>query len=252
MRRIVPALLTLLLTASCFGGPNPPPAGWEGRNPSRVPVVTSSTGVRAESFATSGIVDARLDGGTRSRVDEAAGHLGLCMAELEAARVGFTPVPDKVMTETCGLTGAGTLDVDRGTVARLRPAAPVMTCQTALAFSVWRRQSVEPAAREIFGQDVVEIVHMGTYSCRSVSNRPGARPSAHSRAAAVDFAGVVLRDGRRIMVKDDWYSDTDEARFLKRIRDEGCRVFGTVLSPDYDAPHQDHLHLEPGGRAFCR
>jgi hypothetical protein len=111
---------------------------------------------------------------------------------------------------------------------------------------------VEPAAREIFGQDVVEIVHMGTYSCRSVSNRPGARPSAHSRAAAVDFAGVVLRDGRRVMVKDDWYAGDDEARFLKRIRDEGCRVFGTVLSPDYDAPHQDHLHLEPGGRSFCR
>jgi hypothetical protein len=93
---------------------------------------------------------------------------------------------------------------------------------------------------------------MGTYSCRSVSNRPGARPSAHSRAAAVDFAGVVLRDGTRIMVKDDWYAETEKSRFLKRIRDEGCRVFGTVLSPDYDAPHQDHLHLEPGGRAFCR
>jgi hypothetical protein len=250
MRRTVSALALLLLTASCFGGPNPPPPGWRERP--AAPTVASPTGVRAESFATSGIVDGRLDGATRGRVDEAGGHLGLCLAELEAARVTFTPVPDKVLTETCGLTGAGTLDVDRGTVARLRPAAPVMTCQTALALSVWRRQVVEPAAREIFGQDVVEIVHMGTYSCRSVSNRPGARPSAHSRAAAVDFAGVVLRDGTRIMVKDDWYAETEKSRFLKRIRDEGCRVFGTVLSPDYDAPHQDHLHLEPGGRSFCR
>lgn len=250
MRRTVPALALLLLTASCFGGPNPPPPGWEGRPVA--PVVASSTGVRAESFATSGIVDGRLDSGTRSRVDEAGGHLGLCLAELDAAGVRFSTVPDVVNSETCGLTGAGTLDVDRGTVARLRPAAPVMTCQTALALSVWRRQVVEPAAREIFGQDVVEIVHMGTYSCRSVSNRPGARPSAHSRAAAVDFAGVVLRDGTRIMVKDDWHAGDDQARFLRRIRDEGCKVFGTVLSPEYDGAHQDHLHLEPGGRAFCR
>jgi hypothetical protein len=249
MRRALTVLSLCMLTAACFGyyGEPPRPGGTY-----RAPVISSPTGVRVESVASSGLVDARLDGGTRSRIDAAADHLGLCLAELGAARVTFTPVPDVVNSETCGLTGAGTLDVDRGTVARLRPAAPVMTCETALAFSIWRRQVVEPAAREIFGQDVVEIVHMGTYSCRSVSNRPGARPSAHSRAAAVDFAGVVLRDGTRIMVKDDWYAGNDEARFLKRIRDEGCRVFGTVLSPDYDAPHQDHLHLEPGGRAFCR
>lgn len=249
MRRALP-LLSALLTAACFGGPNPPPPGWGARPVA--PVTVSGTGVRAESFATSGLVDARLDGGTRGRVDEAGAHLGLCQAELAAARVRFTPVPDVVRSETCGLTGAGTLDVDLGTTARLSPAAPTMTCPTALAFSVWRRQVVEPAAREIFGQDVVEIVHMGTYACRSVSNRPGARPSAHSRAAAVDFAGVVLRDGTRVMVRDHWRGEDDAARFLRRIRDEGCKVFGTVLSPDYDAPHHDHLHLEPGGRAFCR
>lgn len=199
-----------------------------------------------------GIVDQPIDGGTLSRLRQASTSLQQCQAELAAARVTFSPTPDRVNSATCGLTAAGVLGADMGTVARMAPGDVTMTCALAAAVSVWRRQSVEPAAREIFGQDVVEIVHMGTYSCRSVSNRPGARPSAHSRAAAVDFAGVVLRDGRRIMVRDDWHADTDGSRFLKRIRDEGCRVFGTVLSPDYDAPHQDHLHLEPGGRAFCR
>jgi hypothetical protein len=250
MRRFLPALSLLLLTASCFGGPGPTPVGGGGRGPAAGVSAPAPVGVRA--YSTSGLVDAGLDGGTRARVEAAGAEAGLCRAELAAARVTFSPVPDVVTGATCGLSGAGTLDVDLGTVARLRPAGPTMTCLTALAFSVWRRQSVEPAAREIFGQDVVEIVHMGTYACRSVSNRPGARPSAHSRAAAVDFAGVLLRDGRRVMVRDDWRAGDDEARFLRRIRDDACRIFGTVLSPDYDAPHHDHLHLEPGGRAFCR
>lgn len=107
-----------------------------------------------------------------------------------------------------------------------------MTCQTALALSIWRRQSVEPAAREILGSDVVQIDHMGAYACRNVNNGVGSnRISAHSQAAALDFAGVRLRDGRRITVTRDWSGDAPEARFLKRIRDDACRIFGTTSAP---------------------
>jgi hypothetical protein len=133
-------------------------------------------------------------------------------------------------------------------VARLAPAGPTATSELALAVSIWRRQSVEPAAREILGSDVVQIDHFGTYACRPVNNQAGNRPSAHSRAAALDFGGVRLRDGRRITVAANWSGDEAEARFLRRIRDDACRVFGTVLSPEYNSFHRDHLHLEPGGR----
>ena len=43
-----------------------------------------------------------------------------------------------------------------------------------------------------------------------------------------------------------------EARFLRRIRDDACRIFGTTLSPDYNAVHYDHLHLEATDTRFCR
>ncbi len=207
--------------------------------------------VRSTAGADSGLVDAPVEGGTRARIARAASGLDVCMATLEAARVRFTPVPDRVNSETCGLTAAGVLGPDMGTVARMAPADTTLTCETALAVSVWRRQSVEPAARELLGSDVVQIDHYGTYACRSVSNRPGARPSAHSRAAAIDFAGFRLRDGRWITVANDWSGPGPEAIFLRRIRDDACTIFGTALSPDYDAAHQDHLHLEPG-RPFCR
>ena len=174
------------------------------------------------------------------------------MAELDAARVTFSPTPDRVNSETCGLTDAGVLGPDLGTVARMQPSDVTMTCALAAAVSVWRRQSVEPAARELFGSDVVQIDHMGVYACRPVNSQAGNRPSAHSRAAALDFAGVRLRDGTRITVTNDWNDPGPKGQFLHRIRDDACKVFGTTLSPDYNALHHDHLHLEAEASRFCR
>ncbi|HZW14810.1 MAG TPA: extensin family protein [Brevundimonas sp.] len=51
---------------------------------------------------------------------------------------------------------------------------------------------------------------------------------------------------------DDWQGDDAEAHFLRRIRDDACGIFGTVLSPDYNAVHRDHLHLEATDTRFCR
>jgi hypothetical protein len=32
------------------------------------------------------------------------------------------------------------------------------------------------------------------------------------------------------------------------VRDGACRLFATVLSPDYNAAHRDHLHLDEAKR----
>jgi hypothetical protein len=37
------------------------------------------------------------------------------------------------------------------------------------------------------------------------------------------------------------------------IHASACKRFGTVLSPDYNAAHRNHFHLEIGAsRPFCR
>ena len=208
---------------------------------------------RTEAPLVGGLIDRPIDGGTQGAVVRVGADLGRCLAELNAARVRFSPVPDRRNTAVCGLSQGGVLGADMGTVARMAPGDVQMTCQTALALSLWRRQSLEPAAREILGSDVVQIDHMGAYACRNVNNGAGStRISAHAQAAALDFAGVRLRDGRRISVTADWKGDAPEARFLRRIRDDACRIFGTVLSPDYNAVHYDHLHLEATDTRFCR
>jgi hypothetical protein len=76
-------------------------------------------------------------------------------------------------------------------------------CATAKAFSDWARFGVDRAAREILGSRLARIETMGSYSCRTIAGTQ--RLSAHAQAAAIDVAGFVLEDGRRIDLKRDWH-----------------------------------------------
>lgn len=193
-----------------------------------------------------------INGSTRARLAYATRTPDACAVWLAQQGVVFTPVADRAESPACTVTGAGTLRDQPGQGdAQLFPARPMMTCPLAAAVAIWRRQSVEPAAREILGASVRQIDHMGVYACRSVNNQPGARPSAHARAAAIDIAGVRLTNGRRITVAKDWGGQGAEARFLRRIRSDACRLFGVTLSPDYNALHADHLHLEAVQGGTC-
>ena len=167
--------------------------------------------------------------------------------------VSFTPVADRSEGGLCVVTGAVVLhDRPSQPDPSLSPADPMMTCPLAVAVAAWRRNDVERAARDILGVGVRQIDHLGVYACRNVNNQAGGRPSAHARAAAIDVAGFRLSDGREITVAHDWSGDTPAARFLHQVRDQACSRFGTTLSPDYNAIHSDHLHLEAEPGRFCR
>ncbi len=127
----------------------------------------------------------------------------------------------------------------------------MMACDLAAAVALWRRQSVEPAARELLGAEVRRIDHLGVYACRGVGDPVTGRPSAHAQAKAIDIAGFRLSNGKQITVERDWSGQGAEAKFLRRVRDDGCRLFGVMLSPDYNAAHANHLHMEMGRGGLC-
>ena len=140
-----------------------------------------------------------------------------------------------------------------GTLAiRLSPAAPPLACPVAAALAMWEWDVVQPAARSLLGSAVVRVDHYGSYSCRRIAGREGW--SEHAHADAIDVAGFVLADGRRITVARDWRRSSAQARFLHTVRDGACRLFATTLSPDYNAAHADHLHLDQAARPWrtCR
>ena len=75
----------------------------------------------------------------------------------------------------------------------------------------------------------------------------------HATGNAVDIGAFQFSDGRKVSVKDGWNSgDGDEREFLRDVRATACKRFLTVISPDYNAAHHDHLHFDMGGKSFCR
>jgi hypothetical protein len=127
-------------------------------------------------------------------------------------------------------------------------------CPLALTLTRWSQNVVQPAAKQWFGQRVIQIESFGAYSCRNVIGRASAagNRSEHATANAVDIGGFILADGRRMSVKAGWAGTEKERGFLRQIRAAACQRFQTVLSPDYNAAHNDHLHFDMGRGPFCR
>jgi hypothetical protein len=173
-----------------------------------------------------------------------------CHADLSRTGVAFTPLPDRERGGGCSTIGTVQL-LDVGVPTTNLGA---MRCGLAEAYAGWVRNAVAPAAHQILGSDLVKVETFGTYACRNVIGTAySGHLSGHAIANAVDVSAFDLADGRRISILDDWHSSDDHVRdFLATIHASACKRFGTVLSPDYNAAHRNHLHLEDDHANFCR
>lgn len=171
-----------------------------------------------------------------------------CRAVLERSDIAFA------VLDPAGEGACRREDRTRLSDYPLAPDTPPVTCPTAVALQMWRRNTLAPAAEEILGSKISRIEHFGAYSCRRLYGRDTGPWSQHATGNAIDISGFVLTDGTRISVLDDWSGEGPNAQFLRRARDGACDAFATVLSPEYNAAHRDHLHLDMGGRwnGVCR
>lgn len=177
----------------------------------------------------------------------------VCRAFLERSAIAFIPLAPQG-TGACRRGDRGELALpvkDRVTLAPRRPQA---TCPVDAGLALWMRHGVQPLAEVILHSRVVRIEHLGTYNCRRIGGRAQGTWSEHARGNAIDVAAFVLADGRRISVRRDWSGrgrrGTDAAAFLHAVRDSACQSFSTVLSPDYNAAHADHFHLDQARRSL--
>jgi hypothetical protein len=198
-----------------------------------------------------------IDRLTGARLASLADNDALCTAVLQQGQLAFTPLPSLQAGE-CGYTNAVRLGQQGPSLPALRPDNPGMSCAVAAAYYLWVRDVVQPAAQTHFGARITAIDHFGTYSCRRTYGRETGSWSEHAHANAIDIAGFRLANGRQVSVVRHWDGGPQEQAFLRDVRDGGCRVFATTLSPDYNEAHGDHLHLDMasrGGRlfgGFCR
>jgi hypothetical protein len=137
--------------------------------------------------------------------------------------------------------------------AAVSPPA-TLACPIVSALDKWVSESVQPAALRWFNQPVVEIKQISSYSCRGMVGGHGR--SEHSYGNALDIAGFILADGRKVMVKTGWNGRPEEAGFLHDVQGAACNVFTTVLAPGYNVYHYDHIHVDlmrrASGRTPCR
>lgn len=175
------------------------------------------------------------------------GEAGKCRALLRRAGVRFAALPRREDGQ-CGYDDVVRFSPGGALAIGYRPASLGTSCPVAAALALWEWHVVQPAALRRFGTKVEAIEHYGSYSCRRMYGRSAGAWSEHASANAVDIAAFRLADGRRISVAGDWKGGGPKALFLRDVRDGACRLFATTLSPDYNAAHRDHLHLDQAKR----
>jgi len=151
---------------------------------------------------------------------------------------------------TCGWKIART--VYGSNAATLVPGEANMQCPLAIGSYMWMRE-LGGLAQDHFGTSLSKIHHVGTYSCRRQNGNNSGAWSEHAFANAWDITGFELADGRIISVQKDWKGE-DKARrkFLREARDKACKIFRVTLSPDFNAAHHDHFHVDMGPTRSCR
>lgn len=131
--------------------------------------------------------------------------------------------------------------------------ASIMDCDTAAALNNWVASGIKPAIGKL-GGGVKSLTVVAHYSCRTRNSQPGAKVSEHGKGRAIDIAAVNLKNGKSLDVEDDWGKGSD-GKLLKRVHKSACGPFGTVLGPNADQYHQDHIHVDIArysGGTYCR
>lgn len=178
------------------------------------------------------------------------------LASLDAAGVRYRMAPVASATTRAGVTchipdGVRILRGSGGMRYQKQPHVSAAFAVRLVAFE----QTVQQLAHKWFGQSVKRIDHFGTFVCRKVAGTAGTL-SEHAAGNAIDVSGFVLKNGVHVNIKRDYVKagrvpQKPAEHFLHdlvtRLRAE--RIFGVILTPDWDAKHHNHLHLD-GSRRF--
>jgi hypothetical protein len=133
----------------------------------------------------------------------------------------------------------------------LSPGEANMQCPLSIATYLWTRE-IDKIAKERYGEGLAKIHHMGTYSCRRQNGNNSGKWSEHAYANAWDIAGFELENGHLVTVLKHWDTVDKDAAFLRDIRSAACKIFNVTLSPDFNAAHRDHFHVDMGPAKSCR
>ncbi len=131
----------------------------------------------------------------------------------------------------------------------------LMDCRLALAVEALARQ-----LRDMW--QISDVVHLGTYNYRCIAGTDPCRMSQHAYGLAIDINAFRTRSGQAMSVTTDFVANgtpTCPPRASnavdRTLKDIACwmydsRTFTIILTPNYNAAHRDHFHVDltPGSR----
>ncbi|WP_371347676.1 extensin family protein [Ancylobacter sp. IITR112] len=172
-----------------------------------------------------------------------------CLAEGRVTPSAFI-VQDRAINGagTCGMDHAFRITAFSQGSVEVSPRA-TLACPMTSAVDQWVTQDVQPAAMAWFGQPVVKIKQMSSYSCRRMNGAATGKISEHAFGNGLDIGGFVLADGREISVRKDWKGSADARGFLRTVQADACERFTVVLAPGSNIYHYDHIHIDLMRRA---
>lgn len=173
-----------------------------------------------------------------------------CEERLTRAGVTFRAAKLPVHVESKIVCGAPqVVTYLRGPENVVYDPSPLLTCAMALAMASFERILQEEANR-IVKSPVVRIEQLGTYNCRGIAAYKGV-VSEHAYANAIDLARFTLKNGRSFTVLNDFDSGEGvparpSGALLRSVsqRSYDEDVFSNVLTPFWDAHHNNHFHLD--------
>ncbi|MCG3268509.1 extensin family protein [Yoonia sp. I 8.24] len=194
-------------------------------------------------------IDDQITPLTAWKLSRASDDPALCLAALDGY-ASFTPMNDMVISDQCHIQDRVTLSA----VGQAKLDEVETRCAIALRLAMWEHHSLQPAAQQFLSATVQSITQIGSYNCRAIRTLEGTstRMSTHATAEAIDISGFQFANGERISLLRDWDGNTPQAQFLRAARDGACSFFKLTLSPDYNALHADHFHLQSRGWGLCR
>jgi hypothetical protein len=147
----------------------------------------------------------------------------------------------------CGLQSPLSLEAVMANGRSVPLNAPVTTdCGMATALPGW----IADVDRWLMATEKTRIaqVNVGTnYACRNVNNAKDGNLSFHAFGDAMDVVGFTLEDGRTISVETAWPGTVEQgSRIIRFAHDAACTHFTTVLGPEANELHRDHLHIDLG------
>ena len=163
-------------------------------------------------------------------------------------------IPPVIGQNGCGVEDAvkmSAITLKDGARIAVDPAA-VLRCSTAEAIATWVREDVGPIAAAELGGSLKAVANFDSYECRGRNRVAGAKMSEHGKGNAIDIRALTLTNGKSYELTDIAVSKS----VRERLKASACTRFTTVLGPESDGYHENHIHVDlaerRGGYRICQ